>query len=232
MKKLITALMCLMAAVIVYGQETDNKGLLEMSPVAGGLVKEIKFAPMQVEGTHYYQDYWSIGDVILFNGSTLEDLQMKFDIEKNHLEIKTENKVKLLEDSYIKEFTLLDSESGSKKRFMNCSLYKENGMKLIGFFESITDGKMSLFLKMELDIIKANYDAKFDVGDKSDKVVKVENYFIANGENVYRIAKNKKENLKIFGDNSERISSYIKNEKLSFKDKEDLQKIITYYNSI
>ena len=232
MKKLITALMCLTAGVTVYGQDTDNKGQLDMTPVAGGFVKEIKFATMQVEGTHYFQDYWSIGDVILFNGSTLEDLQMKFDIEKNHLEIKTENKVKLLEDSFIKEFTLLDSESGSKKKFMNCSLYKENGVELIGFFESISDGKMSLFSKMELDIIKASYDAKFDVGDKSDKVLKVENYFIANGENVYRIAKNKKENLKIFGDKSEQITSYLKSEKLSLKDKEDLQKIVAYYNSI
>ncbi|MGI9543199.1 MAG: hypothetical protein ACR2MX_08065 [Cyclobacteriaceae bacterium] len=232
MKKLLTSMICSILFLSVSGQQKDNnKGQLDMAPVAGGFVKEIKFIPKQTEGTHYLQDNWSVGKVMLFNGSALEDLQMKFDIEKSHLEIRTKGRTKLLQDTYIEEFTLLNTESGSEMKFMNGSLYKENGVASIGFFESILEGKLSLFSKTELDIIKANYDAKFDVGEKSDKVVKSENYFVANGKNVFRITKNKKENLKIFGDKSDLIYSYMKSEKLSFKNKEDLERIVVYYNS-
>jgi len=232
MKKLLTSIMCSAMFLSVSGQVKDNsRGQLDMDPIAGGFVKEIKFVPKQTEGTHYFQDNWSVGNVVLFNGSALEDLQMKFDIEKSHLEIRTEGRVKLLQDTYIKEFTLLDTESGNEMKFINGSMYKENGVASIGFFETILEGEFSLLSKTELDIIKANYDAKFDVGEKSDKVVKVENYFVANGTNVVKVTKNKKQNIKIFGDKSDVISSHMKSEKLSFKNKEDLERIVAYYNS-
>lgn len=230
MKMPITLMVFLMISALVSGQDRDNKGVLDMAPSAGGFVKEIKFIPKQMEGTYYLHDYWSMGKVSLFNGDELENLQIKFDIEQNHLELKTENQIKLLEDSYIKEFTLHDTESGTEMKFLNCSLYQKDGIPLIGFFESLAEGNLSLFSKMELSIIKANYDPKFDVGDKMDKVVKVEKYYIARGYDVWEVTNNKKDNLRIFGDKADSMGSYLKSEKLSFKDEEDIKKMVAYYN--
>lgn len=196
----------------------------------GGGVKEIKLAKRATEGTHFMYDNWMYGDLHLFNGQVIEKSLIKYDIERNRFEIKEED-IKVLGGERVKNFEWQKTDGFSKAIYVNCASYFLDGVPLIGFFEVLADGENKLLAKTNLDIIKANFDPKFDVGSKADEIVKKEVKYLSK-DNDLMIIKKKKSFLLFFEKKSNIISTYIKKNKLSTKSNEDLIRIIEYSNTL
>lgn len=96
------------------------------------------------------------------------------------------------------------------------------------------DGKNSLLVKQVMKYIKpkepkTNYDV---YKPASFKRFSDEYYIALENKKLIKITRKKKDFFKIFGENSNEVQSFMKKNKLNHKSIEDLEKIVTYYNSL
>ena len=80
--------------------------------------------------------------------------------------------------------------------------------------------------------MKATYNKALDTGDKNERLIAAERYFLKNGATIVEIDKKGKNLIEIIGDKGSKVKEQVEKEDLSYKNKEDLIKIITYLNSL
>jgi hypothetical protein len=99
-------------------------------------------------------------------------------------------------------------------------------------FELIYDGEEIKLLKGYEVGIKYNDPDPLMVKKNVDNYFTTETYFIKTGEEFNELKLKEKDMLKIFGDKADLISKFVKENKLSYKDDKDLNRIFIYYDSL
>jgi hypothetical protein len=100
------------------------------------------------------------------------------------------------------------------------------------YFIIKTGGKCMLLIKKSIRVQDAEPPKLYQEAKPPKFVSKADTYFLkTDGGSAVRI-KNKKELLTLLADKSDVIDSYIISNKLGVKDIEDLEKIVSYYNSL
>lgn len=217
--------------IITFGIDTfaQKVDVYSYSGSGSATTLQVQTKKSETKGSFYYNDIWRAGEIILISGDIIKDYPLKYDIRKNIIDLKVENIVKVLSIGRIKEINWID-EKGSKEILRNTMLYENYSG--IGFFSILSGGEKSLLKKTYLKIIDPNYVSAIDVGEQERKIVKRDIYFIAVGNKVTEIKKNKKQILKQFGTNSDNIKIFASDNNLNFKNDFDLIKIFNYYNSL
>jgi hypothetical protein len=131
----------------------------------------------------------------------------------------------------------LAKEVGRQVKFINTKdVYRVYEMKgELHFFKMYVSGENSLIAKQKIRYIDAKvatsgYDRARPANYKRLK----DDIYLAKGnkELVELSGKKKKEFYKAFGDKEDQIKTYMKENKLGYKNVDDLEKIVTYYNSL
>lgn len=195
-------------------------------------VTEKPLSPSETKGTVYLHEEWQNGSVYLNNVQLIEDYPLKYDLERNQMEIKLDRAIKVLPLEKIEKFIWENLGTGKEHVFINADKYVEENVPAFGIFEVIIDGNMKLLAKPELDLIKPSYNVQLDVGDKDRKYVKSAAYYLAKNERLFRVENKNKHNFNLFGEHSNDIKKFVADHKLKFKREEDLTKIVEYYNSL
>ena len=143
------------------------------------------------------------------------------------------------EIEFVKEKSIyyLAKEVGRKVVFANTKeVYKVFKMNdELHFFKVHSEGKNSLIAKqkvryIEAKVAKSGYDRAKPANYKR---LKDELYLAsADGKLIKLSKKGKKDFFKSFGDKSDQIKSFVKENKLGYKKTNDLKKIVQYYNTI
>ena len=216
----------------VMGQLSRTEGMLDISnDMSHTLVQQIPFNSIPTEGSYYYFDEWTEGQIELKSGSSINGFMLKYDIENNELSLKVRDQVKVLGGSKVKNFAIL--QKNKPVNFVNASSFTLENSALIGFLEIIvSDEKYRLLSKTSLTVQAATYNVAIDMGTEKNKIIKVETFYLEKDDILNKINKNKKKSLALFGELSKTIEQYIKKNKLGFKKKEDLQSIIEYSNTL
>jgi hypothetical protein len=185
----------------------------------------------EVIGSPYIDDEWHIGTVLLYQGDALiERHPLKYDLEKQLLEIYDGSIVKILECSKVKSFIWVNDASQQAHYFVNAQDFNLDGSSLIGFFEVLVDGSMPLLKKTEVTLQKANYVKEFDTGSRDDKLVKNEYLYYAEQKMVTRVPKRKLS--MIFKTYSAEIDNFINKQNLNAREVEDQVVVFKKYNSL
>lgn len=187
----------------------------------------------KLEGTPYIDEEWANAEILFKSNEVIKNIPVKYDLQENIMEIKTKKTIKVCPSDRIIAFELSNNEAEETRKYVNCNRFKiEEDLK--GFYEVLVDNDkgMGLFLKTEVTLKKSNYNPALDVGDMTTKVIKRDNFFLVSGDYATRVPKNKKSFLKAFKGKSSVIDLLLKEEKLKFNKKEDLIKVVEYYNSI
>ncbi|MGK7392707.1 MAG: hypothetical protein ACNS60_20295 [Candidatus Cyclobacteriaceae bacterium M2_1C_046] len=232
MCRLISFTLLLVSYTMVNGQNIYQLRAAEFQPRPGGNITTFN-APENLSpvGSNYLNESWMAGVIHPFKGDSINGYLFKFNIAQNLLEIQTKSTVKVIEGVLVEYFTIYDKNSGFERYFINGSLINSNVNKGTGFFEVVESGEeLSLLADYEIEVSKANYDPKFDIGDKQDKIIQKRNLnFLKNGELVP--VKNKfKKNRDIFNSKVEEIENLIKKENLDYNSEADLIKLVRFYN--
>lgn len=201
----------------------------------GLVLKEFKPASTGNQGTSYAEEGWNTGSFVLKSWKRISNYPLRLDIKNNLLEIKYNNDIKVCGPNQLESFEWVEPKTQQLIRYINADRYKdEEGKSIIGFLEIVVDHevKAKLFAKEELKLIKANYVATVDMGNRNDKIVKEEEYYLANNNTLYKFSGKKDNNLNFFGDKKEIIKEYVDDNKLKFNNRADLEKIVSYYNSL
>jgi len=236
------AFMFFLNSYLVKGQDLNrNLNLANGMKGAGsnfGYITQIHSKPESTKGSVYLIDDWLIGNIYLKKGvldniDKLDSLPLKYDLEHGLLEIKTPTDIKVLKLDQIERIEWLN-------RFFQLSKYinidrtvKADGIPLTGLFESLVEGNaVSLILKTELEVIKANYNVALDVGEKSDKIIKKERLYLIRGSEAFEITNTGKKILSYLENKKAYLQEFVKREKLSYKKKDDIIRIIKEYNRV
>ncbi len=215
-------------SLIVFSQNT-NDAIVTFS--GGGMrTMNIKSKPKKTLGSVYYTKKWCTGNIHLLSGEIIKDYELKYDLKTQNIEIKLKNDIKIIAIGSIKKIEWYNSDENTNETFMNCSNYGSN--EQVGMYKIISDGKVIFFKKTTLKVIESNYNQALDVGSQSSKYIKENKFYVFENGRVKLIKKRKKNILKLFGKDAEKIKIYAKEKKLNLKKEQDLVKIFNYFDSI
>ena len=130
----------------------------------------------------------------------------------------------------------LKKETGKRVRFTNLGtvyqIYNINGGKQFFKISEEINGK-ALLMMQSIQYIKFKPAQGYAKAQEADfRRLKDRYYYSFDGENAVKIPKGKKAFYEIMGSKASEIKSYMKKNKLSYKNVEDLKRILTYYESI
>ena len=95
----------------------------------------------------------------------------------------------------------------------------------------LVEGKTELLVLYNTITLHASYNQALDTGEKNNRLVKNERYYCRSGKDIIELDKKGKELSKLMGSKIDKIMKQIDDENLSFKNKEDLIKIVSYMNA-
>lgn len=215
----------------VHGQNLYQTRTAEFQPHVSGHVTAFNIPENPPLGSNYLKESWVAGTIQLFHGQVIKGYLFKFDISQNQLEIQYKSIVKVLDGSQIEHFTVYDKESDIEKYFINPFLFNPAIGRKNGFYEVIEPGdKLSLLAGYEIEVIKGNYDPKFDIGDKQEKIIQKRNLFFLKGEELLKVKNKLKRNKEVFKNGYESVEAFMKKEDLGYDSESDLKKLVRYYN--
>ncbi|MTI32197.1 hypothetical protein [Xanthovirga aplysinae] len=203
-----------------------------LAGMSNGFIREIKEKTPDTKGTVYLYDTYMTGSIQLVNGQSIPEHLLKYDIKRQEIDILVNNKVKVVPVKMVKSIEWQNPLELKKEVFLNCKEFNFQDKKPIGLVKVLVNGKNRLFSFNELELIRSNYNAALDAGEKADKWVKKEKIFAEINGKVKPLSKSSKKNLPLFGDKKTEMKNFLKKNKLGFKKENDLIKIFEYYNSI
>ncbi|MGI9552421.1 MAG: hypothetical protein ACR2MT_14565 [Aurantibacter sp.] len=230
---LISCVSLLLVSISVGAQVRQPAGKINVNTAPGGIVGEIKEKPLPTMGSQYLFKNWETGSLRLKSGQTLDNVMFKYDLSRNRFETLNDQKSITLNASSVYSFQLKTHDQGSVQ-YVNSDGYLLDQLPLSGFYKILlepNDAGMGLFSKIDLKLKKSYYVPALDVGEKADSYTKVESIYLVSGINVYQVPKKDFAFWEFLKENSA-IKAWAKNEKLKWKRKEDLIKILHHYNSI
>ncbi|MBC5773831.1 hypothetical protein H8S95_07135 [Pontibacter sp. KCTC 32443] len=176
-------------------------------------------------GSIYLNDEWATGTLYTSSGHVLQDSQLKYDIKHDVMEINTPDGVKVLQGRYIKQFEL--QEANQKALYVSGSDNDVATGLHTAFYKVLASAKdLKLLSRTELHLKQSNYSPQFDVGSKTDKLVKKEKLYIAQGNNLTKL---EKDSFSVFGGKADKVKAYAKDKKLKLQKKEDAIQLLRFY---
>lgn len=193
----------------------------------GGIIEEIPLRPLETSGSVYLNEEFQKGNIFLKNNVEIKNYPIKYDLKYHRMEINSGADIKVLNWEKISKFYFIENQV----EYRNVEYYNVPD-DLGGFFKVIATGDISLLQHTEIKIIPANYVPETDTGRRSDKIVKDDTYYLSKDKNVFKISGRKNKDLEFFTEKNSRIKEFVQDEKISFKDENDLVKLISFYNTL
>ncbi len=182
--------------------------------------------PTEIQGTPYLNSEYQIGTVLSDSNKLYKNVPLRYDCFDDALEFCRDNKTFYL---FPKE-TVKKAEFGGKT-FVYRAIEGENGTEK-AYFELVAEGKAALLSRYSINF----YEPVPTNGLTDAKPARFDNmretYYISfDNSPAKKIPANKKM-AEIFGDKSKAVETFISKEKLSAKKKDDLKKIVAFYNTL
>jgi len=176
-------------------------------------------------GTPFINPEWKLADIVLLeNKNEILQVPVRIDTKFNLIEIRHEEKVKVLHASNTFSVALT----------MTGEVFVTNKTLGItepeGFFKVVYSKKSSLLCYYSAKIIEGAYNPVLDAGIKEDKMFVEQTYYIMQNGKLTKLEKNRKKLMRQFEDQPE-IAQFIKDEHLMPKLEYDLLKLIGFIDS-
>lgn len=178
---------------------------------------------------HFAFELWHDGKMVLDTGDTLRG-NIKYNMQENLIQLQASGRNESLTARKVLFFEIFDNTVKHYRQFYSLP-YSSNGTyKAPIFFELLEEGKITLLGRESIEY--KTYSSPYSFYGSYTRLVLVNKYFLLqeNGEIKDAIDK-KNEWLSLMGNRGEDVHKYAKANKLDFDNKEELVKIIDYYNS-
>ncbi len=199
-------------------------------------IKDVNGRPVaakyiDVEGTPYFIKDFKFGTIELKNGRKFIDVPLKLDLVMHEITFLSPNKEEgIIGSDFVKGLTLIDtSEIGIKHYLFRAGLPAIDSHKANEFCMIIADGKIALVKSMvkKIDTRK---------NELSGEIVKdfalSEDYFIFQNGEIARFKRDKESVLQVLYKKRDKVETFIKENKGSFKNEDYLASIFNFYNSL
>lgn len=201
---------------------------------SGDILYGIPLPEGKIIGDTYLDTRWRKSSILLYeNNKMIEGFPVRYDIRTDEVEIKSKKAIKVVKGTKVKSFVWIDSASKNLEYFVNAKDFKDaDNVPYSGFFQVLTDGKVSLFKKTLIEIKKADYNIQLNVGSRDDKILKKSEFYVLKDNQVIELPASKKKVIALFDEKSEVMDRFIKENNLSVTKGDQLKIIFDHYNSL
>jgi hypothetical protein len=188
-----------------------------------------------VQAQQFPKDYWHEGELTLFNGENMQG-RVKYDLEKDNVQITlaTNGSVKTYSSRNVESFEFIDAVLKMPRYFFALPFQKSVGYESPMFFELLSDGKVAL-LNREAVVMRTmpvyGYGGMAPMFSNVPMLVDNFYFLVKSTKKVVQFNNKKEMILDIFIDKLDKIELYLKNNKVDFSKRNDLMKLVDYYNA-
>lgn len=178
---------------------------------------------------HFAFELWHDGKLVLDSGDTLRG-NIKYNMQENLIQLQASGRNESLTARKVLFFEIFDTTVKHYRQFYSLP-YSSNGTyKAPVFFELLEEGKITLLGRESIEY--RTYSSPYSFYGSYTRLVLVNKYFLLQENGEIKDAIDKKNDwLGLMGNKEEDVHKYAKANKLDFDNKEELVKIIDYYNS-
>ncbi|MCH7398580.1 hypothetical protein MM236_11290 [Belliella sp. DSM 107340] len=200
--------------------------------VGGNSIYGIAETPKWVEGTYFLDPNWKRGSIFLYeNDELLIDYFIRYQIDENQIEVMAfeDGRVVKINGDKVKSFVSVDSVTKAKRIFMNQANFRKDEDNLVGFFELLVEGDITL-VKLTTAIYRnSNYNTALMMGEKNDRIVKRDTFYFISNDVVTLIPSKMKDFLEIFEDRKSEIRKFINRYNVNIKEELGLIRVFNFY---
>ncbi|WP_207435407.1 hypothetical protein [Sabulibacter ruber] len=231
MKKFISITAGIASCVLLCNIQAIAQGVVVSSDMQD--VRYVGKTYNGIKGSPYLLPDWANGKVKLTDGTVYEGLKLQYDQLKDELIFSLEDNRPKAFMYPVKEFTIKDE---SNKVVLNEKMFRSGFTPIDGstdksFYEILQDGNTALVKRTSKKIVEERAP-----GDtyKTKQISSSEKYYLASGNNLIKIKKDKKSFLEALPDpkKASQVDKFIADKKLNLKNENALSQAIAYYNSL
>jgi len=185
----------------------------------------------QIEGTPYFNSDWSEGRVLLRSDRKTDKVQIRYNANTNELEFKKGDEILVAIPRMVKAFWLQNED---REQVYFRSGFKSEKHKIYPgqFLRVIHDGDIKLIAEHRSEFVKA-HSVNPLTGNKTSKYIPKKNYFLITEDGTFKNIKLKRKHiLRALGNHKGSVRDYVKSNDLDFGEEEDIDKILTHYESL
>lgn len=193
-----------------------------MNPYPGGIISSFGAAPKETKGSQYLMETWKLGTITLYNNNVIENYPVNIDLLSNQLEINTDQGIKSIPLRSVKELKLSNPPYGTQS-FVNTKELNGSNVQLTGIVELISSSNIGCAKYYSLVLKEGNYNAALDMGDDEKRFVIKSRYFFVQSQELIEVSKSRSKFVELFPENYRmELKTYLKDNKLSLKDENDI----------
>ena len=199
-------------------------------------IKDVNGRPVSakyidVDGTPYLVKDFRFGTIELINGRKFINVPLKLDLVMHEITFLSPNKEEgIIGSDFVKDLSLIDTtENGIKHYLFRAGLPPIDNHKAKEFCMIIADGKIALVKSMvkKIDTRKNELSGEIVKGFE----LNIDYFTFQNGE-MARFKRDKETVLQVLSKNRDKVETFVKENKGSFKNDDYLASIFNYYNSL
>ncbi|GAB4330616.1 MAG: hypothetical protein OHK0038_05010 [Flammeovirgaceae bacterium] len=178
----------------------------------------------------YLYDQWKQGEVFYNATSSIKYEMLKYNIQKDVVEMYVKDRVEYLYPSQSLGFSLKDNNNYTNV-FVSASVSSESNSPKF-YMELLSNGKTKLLLHRTINrrIVPGNSAINLPTKEVID--INKNYYVVFENNSSIKLKPNKKQVLLALGDKKKEIEDFIRNNQLKFNNTQHLIQIFNFYNSL
>lgn len=173
-------------------------------------------------------EFWHEGRIVLNEGDTLKGM-VKYDMQQDLVQYSfRDSKPEAYTARKVMFFEIFDATINRYRRFFSLPYTTTPGYKSMIFFELLEEGKMTLLAREYLEY--RNQNSMYL--SYARLVLTYKYFFLKENGDIEEFKGSKSDLLDLMGRNGEDVDKYIRKHRLRYDDKDDLVRIVDYYNSL
>ena len=175
-------------------------------------------------------EYWHEGKIVLEGGDTLRGL-VKYNLQTDLVQLQGEKIIETFTARKVMFFEIFDQTVKRYRQFFSLPYSTSGSYKAPVFFELLEEGKLTVLCRETLEY--RTYSPSFYFYGTTTRLVLVNKYFLMDDDgSILEFSGKRNDWLYLMGNYQEDVQKYSRTNRLSFDEKYELAKIISYYNSL
>lgn len=184
----------------------------------------------------FSKEYWHKGEVYLFTEESIKG-SIRYDLDQNNITIRTsDNKLRSYNASQVEQFWIEDELQKQIRYFYALPQITKDDYRVLYFFELLTEGKITLLCRENFVVKQTGYYSPYMSGGQTNGgsyLVQEDDYFLLNNDgNVVDVEEEREVIMNLFGKKKEVMELYLIDHNNKLRNREDLLKLIRYYNEV
>lgn len=181
--------------------------------------------PADIKGSPYLDEAYVEAEISFANNT--RTVPARYNAYKDLIEYKQNGVALVLDPAPTIKRVQLGEESFVVEK------YEADGKMKTGYFEMIDSGKVSLYAKKEVRYIPPRKGAAMDGKDLPAEFRRTpDTFYLKVGDGKLEEIRNIKSMIALFPDKQDELSKFVKKEKISTRNEDELRQLMKYYNEL